>query len=152
MKRNAEHQMKLLTKTILVGALMIAGAAFAKDGVQDPTVKARMDLMGTIAANTKVLGQMAGGEAAFNADAAATAKANLAAAAAEIPAKFEPQATDPVSDAKPEVWTNWADFMTKSETLLAQAEALDTSSLESVQAGMAGIGGACKACHSVYKN
>jgi cytochrome c556 len=144
--------MKLLTKTILVGALVIAGAAFAKDGVQDPTVKARMDLMGTIAANTKVLGQMAGGEAAFNADAAATAKANIAAAAAEIPAKFEPQATDPVSDAKPDVWTNWADFMTKSETLLAQAEALDTSSLESVQAGMAGVGGACKACHSVYKN
>lgn len=144
--------MKLLTKTILVGALVIAGAAFAKDGVQDPTVKARMDLMGTIAANTKVLGQMAGGEAAFNADAAATAKANIAAAAAEIPAKFEPQATDPVSDAKPDVWTNWADFMTKSETLLAQTEALDTSSLESVQAGMAGIGGACKACHSVYKN
>ena len=144
--------MNVLTKTILVGALVLAGAAFAKDGVQDPAVKARMELMGAIAANTKVLGQMAGGEAAFNADAAATAKANLAAAAAQIPAKFELQATDPVSDAKPDVWTNWADFVTKAETLLAQAEALDTTSLESVQAGMGGIGGACKACHSVYKN
>ena len=144
--------MKLLTKTILVGALILAGAAFAKDGVQDPDVKARMELMGAIAANTKVLGQMAGGEAAFKADAAATAKANLAAAAAQIPAKFEPQATDPVSDAKPDVWTNWADFVTKAETLLAQAEALDTTSLESVQAGMGGIGGACKACHTAYKN
>jgi cytochrome c556 len=144
--------MNVLTKTLLVGALVLAGAAVAKDGVQDPAVKARMELMGAIAVNTKVLGQMAGGEAAFNADAAASAKANLAAAAAEVPAKFEPQATDPLSDAKPEVWTNWADFVTKSEALLAQAEALDTSSLESVQAGMAGIGGACKACHSVYKN
>ncbi|MCA3446390.1 MAG: cytochrome c [Rhodobacter sp.] len=144
--------MKPVTKTILVGTLILAGTAFAKDGVQDPTVKARMDLMGVIAANTKVLGEMAGGKATFTAEAAATAKANLAAAAAEIPAKFEPQATDPLSDAKPEVWTNWADFVTKSEALLAQAEALDTSSLESVQAGMAGIGGACKACHSVYKN
>ena len=144
--------MKIVTKTILVGALILAGAAFAKDGVQDPTVKARMDLMGVIAANTKVLGQMAGGEATFEAAAAATAKANLVAAAAEIPAKFEPQATDPVSDAKPDVWTNWADFVTKSEALLAAAEALDTTSLESIQAGMGGIGGACKACHSVYKN
>ncbi|MFY8146240.1 MAG: cytochrome c, partial [Rhodobacter sp.] len=86
------------------------------------------------------------------AQAAATAKANLAAAAAGIPAKFEPQATDPVSDAKSDIWTNWDDFLTKSETLLAQAEALDTTSLESIQAGMGGIGGACKACHSVYKN
>lgn len=143
--------MNSLTKTILVGAILVAGAAFAKEGVQDPTVKARMELMGTIAANTKILGGMAGGEATFNAEAAATAKANIAAAAAKIPAAFEPQATDPVSDAKPDVWTNWADFVAKSETLLAQAEALDTASLEGVQAGMGGIGGACKACHSTYK-
>ncbi|MCA3486101.1 MAG: cytochrome c [Rhodobacter sp.] len=144
--------MKPVTKTILAGTLILAGTAFAKEGVQDPAVKARMELMGVIAANTKVLGEMAGGKATFNAQAAATAKANLAAAAAEIPAKFEPQATDPVSDAKSDIWTNWDDFLTKSETLLAQAEALDTTSLESIQAGMGGIGGACKACHSVYKN
>ncbi len=144
--------MKPVTRTILAGTLILAGAALAKEGVQDPAVKARMELMDVIAANTKVLGEMAGGKAAFNAQAAATAKANLAAAAAQTPAKFEPQATDPVSDAKPDIWTNWDDFLTKSETLLAQAEALDTTSLESIQAGMGGIGGACKACHSVYKN
>jgi len=144
--------MNLLTKTILIGAILVAGAAFAKDGVKDPTVKARMELMGTIAANTKVLGDMAGGKAPFEAAAAATAKANIAAAAAQIPAKFEPQATDPVSEAKPDIWTNWADFVAKSEALLVQAEALDTTSLESVQAGMGGIGGTCKACHSVYQN
>ena len=144
--------MKPVTRTILAGTLILAGAALAKEGVQDPAVKARMELMDVIAANTKVLGEMAGGKAAFNAQAAATAKANLAAAAAQAAAKFEPQATDPVSDAKPDIWTNWDDFLTKSETLLAQAEALDTTSLESIQAGMGGIGGACKACHSVYKN
>ncbi len=144
--------MKQVTRTILAGTLILAGAAFAKEGVQDPAVKARMDLMGVIAANTKVLGEMAGGKVAFNAQAAATARANLTAAAAGIPAKFEPQATDPVSDAKPDIWTNWDDFLTKSETLLAQAEALDATSLEGVQAGMGGIGGSCKACHSAYKN
>ncbi|MCA3449974.1 MAG: cytochrome c [Rhodobacter sp.] len=144
--------MKQVTRTILAGTLILAGAAFAKEGVQDPAVKARMDLMGVIAANTKVLGEMAGGKVAFNAQAAATARANLTAAAAGIPAKFEPQATDPVSDAKPDIWTNWDDFLTKSETLLVQAEALDTTSLESIQAGMGGIGGSCKACHSAYKN
>jgi len=80
--------MKPVTKTILAGTLILAGTAFAKEGVQDPAVKARMELMGVIAANTKMLGEMAGGKATFNAQAAATAKANLAAAAAEIPAAW----------------------------------------------------------------
>jgi cytochrome c556 len=75
-----------------------------------------------------------------------------AAVAAQIPAKFEPQTTDPVSVAKADIWTNWRDFVAKSEALLAGAEALDTSSLESIQAGMGVIGGACKACHSAYRN
>jgi cytochrome c556 len=146
-----EQDLKTLTKTAVVGLILVAGVAFAKEGVQDPTVKARMDLMGTIAANTKVLGDMAGGKTAFDAAAATEARAALAAAAAEIPAKFEPQATDPVSEAKPEVWTNWADFVTKSEALLTGAEALDPSTVEGVQAGMGAIGGSCKACHTDYR-
>jgi cytochrome c556 len=143
--------MKALTRTLLIGTVIIAGAAFAKEGVQDPTVKARMDLMAGIAANTKTLGQMASGATPFNAEEAAAAKAALAAAAAKVPASFEPPATDPVSDAKPEIWTNWADFVTRSEALLTSAEAMDASTLEGVQAGMAGVGAACKSCHAVYK-
>jgi cytochrome c556 len=139
------------SKFLALGLIVAAGIAVAKEGVQDPTVKARMDLMGTIAMNTKTLGDMAGGKTAFSAEDAAAAKAALAAAAADIPAKFEPQATDPVSEAKPEIWTNWDDFVAKSEGLLKAAEALDTSSVETIQAGMGAIGGACKACHSDYR-
>ena len=143
--------MKILIKTAIAGLILVAGVAFAKDGVQDPTVKARMDLMGTIAMNTKVLGDMAGGKTAFDAAAATQARAALAAAAAEIPARFEPQATDPVSEAKPEIWTNWADFLAKSEALLTGAEALDPATVEGVQAGMGAIGGTCRACHTDYR-
>ena len=50
---------KLLAIPLIVAAL--AGAALAKEGVQNPAVKARMDAMATIGANTKVLGDMAGG-------------------------------------------------------------------------------------------
>lgn len=136
---------------LVIAAVMVGGVAIAKEGVKDPQVKARQELMATIGANTKTLGEMAGGKIPFDATAAAAAKAALAAAAAEIPAKFEPQATDPVTEAKAEIWTNWDDFVAKSEALLKAAEAADTSSPETIGAGMGAIGGACKDCHTTYR-
>lgn len=143
--------MKIVTKGLIAGLVLVAGVAFAKEGVQDPTVKARMDLMGVIGMNTKALGDMAGGKAEFDAAKAAMAKDAIIAASAEIAAKFEPQATDPVSEAKAEIWTSWDDFVKKAEALNAAATALDASSLDNVKAGMGGIGGACKDCHTTYR-
>jgi cytochrome c556 len=125
--------------------------ALATEGVKDPQVKARVELMDTIGASTKTLGEMASGKVPFDATAAATAKAALASAAAQIPAAFEPQATDPVSKAKAEIWTNWSDFTAKSEALLTAAEVIDVGSQETTGAGMGKIGEACKACHSAYR-
>lgn len=143
--------MKLVTKSLIAGLILVAGVAVAKEGVQDPTVKARMDLMGTIGMNTKVLGDMAGEKTAFDAAAAQAAKDALIAASADIAAKFETQATDPVAEAKPEVWTNWEDFVAKAGALNAAATALDATSLDTVKAGMGAIGGSCKDCHSTYR-
>lgn len=143
--------MKLMTKGLIAGLILVAGVAIAKEGVQDPTVKARMDLMGTIGMNTKILGDMATDRTAFDAAAAQAAQAALVAASADIAAKFEPQATDPVAEAKPEIWTNWDDFVAKGEALNAAAVALDPSSLDGVKAGMGAIGGTCRDCHSLYR-
>ncbi|MBD3765403.1 MAG: cytochrome c [Rhodobacterales bacterium] len=143
--------MTRISRTLALSLIVLGGAALAKEGVTNPVVKARMDTMSTIAMNTKVLGDMAGGKTAFDAAAATAAKTALAAAAAEAPAKFQPRETDPVSVAKPEIWTNWADFVAKAEALATAAEALDTSTLDGVKAGMPAVGGSCKACHSVYR-
>lgn len=143
--------MKIMTKASIAGLVLVAGVAFAKEGVQDPTVKARTDLMGIIGMNTKALGDMAGGKADFDAAKAASAKEAIAAASAEIAARFEPQASDPVSEAKPDIWTNWDDFVKKAGALNAAATAFDASTLDSVKAGMGAIGGACKDCHSTYR-
>lgn len=143
--------MNVVTKGLIAGLVLAAGVALAKEGVQDPTVKARMDLMGTIGMNVKVLGDMAGGKTDFDAAAAQAAKDAIVAASADIAAKFEPQATDPVSEAKPEIWMNWDDFVAKAGALNAAATALDPSSLDTVKTGMGGIGGACKDCHTTYR-
>lgn len=143
--------MRFATKATIVYLVFSAGMAIAKEGVQDPTVKARMDVMGLNAQNTKILGDMAGGKADFDATAAEAAKVALAAAAADIAAKFEPEADDPVSEARPDIWMNWEGFSEKAVALESAVGALDVSSLESLQGGMAAIGGACKACHSDFR-
>lgn len=143
--------MKILSQLVLGAALLSAGMAFAEGEATDPTVQARQALMKTVGMNTKILGDMAGGKSDFDAAAAATAKAALAAAAAEIPAKFETQAEDPATEAKAEIWSNWEDYVAKATALKTAAEGLDTGSLDTVKAGMAAIGGACKACHSAYR-
>ncbi len=138
-------------KTIAIAAVLAAGIAFAKEGVTDPQVKARQELMGKQAMSAKVLGDMANGKAPFDAAAAEAAKATLVATSNEIATVFEPQATDPMSDSKPEIWTNWDDYVAKANALHAAAEALDVSSVETIGAGMAAVGGACGACHKAYK-
>jgi cytochrome c556 len=142
---------KLIMKTLIAGVVMSAGIAYAEVEPTDPVVIARQDLMKTIGMNTKVLGDMAGGKADFDAAKAEAAKAALIAASADIGAKFETQSTDPGEEAKPEVWTNWEDFLKKAGALNAAATALDASSLDTIKAGMGGIGGACKDCHTSYR-
>ena len=143
--------MKFLTKALVTGLILSAGVVFAETESTDPAAIARETLMGTIGKNTKILGEMAGGKVAFDVAAADAAKLALADAAGKIPATFEPQGTDAGSEAKPEIWTNWDDFLLKADVLAKAATALDATTVEGVQAGMAGVGGACKDCHTKYR-
>lgn len=139
-------------KTLTIGTVFIAGMAFAKGDRTDPDAKARATLMQAVGMNTKVLGDMAGGKTAYDAAAAEAAKTALAAAAEQIPTAFKTQgAADPASEAKPDVWTNWDDFVKKAGALSSAATALDASSLDAVKAGMGAVGGACKDCHTTYR-
>jgi cytochrome c556 len=141
--------MKFFAKAVFVSALAVASVVYAE--ATDPTVKARQELMKTIGSNVKALGDMAGGKVAYDAAAAGAAKAALVAAAAEIPAKFETQATDPDSEAKAEIWTGWDDFVKKAGALGTAAGAMDVASVETIGAGMGAIGGACKDCHTTFR-
>ncbi len=142
--------MRFLTKSAFILCALAATAVLAAEAT-DPAVKARQELMDANAGAAKVLGGMAKGEVAFDAAAAEAAKATLIANAAAIPAAFEAHATDPKSAAKEEIWTSWDDFKAKADALGAAATALDATTLEGVQAGMGNVGGACGACHKVYK-
>ena len=143
--------MKTFAKTLLVGAMLMTGAAFAETEPTTPEVIARHDLMKSMGGAAKALGKMASGEMAFDAAAAEAAKQTLITASADVGAKFTANVEDAGSAAQPAVWEKWDDFLAKSKTLGEAAAALDVASAESIGAGMAGVGGACKACHTEYR-
>ncbi len=140
-----------LKAALVTGFALAATMLYAAERT-DPNAIAREELMETVGKNMKTLGDMAGGKAGFDAAAAEAAKAAIVEAAAKIAPTFETQgAADPADEAKPEIWANWDDFTKKAGALETAATALDTSSLEAVQAGMGAMGGACKDCHTSYR-
>lgn len=139
-------------KAAMIGALLTAGAAFAEEERTDPNAIARGELMGTIGKNIGIVGDMVGGKTEFDAAAAEAAKAALIEATGKIEATFKDQgAADPVSEAKPDIWANWEDFLKKATAAGAAAGALDVASLDTLKAGMGALGGACKDCHTTYR-
>jgi cytochrome c556 len=143
--------MKLL-KIVLVGAMLTAGVAYAAGDASDPAAKAREDSMKAIGGAMGALGGMAKGEVPYDAAAAEAAKAALIAAAQSVPTAFEMQGgEDATSEAKPEIWTSWEDFVKKSDALTAAATAADVSSAEAIGASLGALGGACKDCHTSYR-
>ncbi|MBJ2153692.1 cytochrome c [Paracoccus sp. IB05] len=135
----------------LLTSLLFATAAFAADPTQPEAIE-RAKLMKEIGLTSKILGEMASGKAPYEAAAAEAAKTVLIAAAGQIDTVFATAgADDPVSEALPAIWTSWEDFTTKSAGFGQAAAALDTSSAETIKAGMGTIGASCKACHSVYR-
>ena len=141
-----------IVKAIVIGAVLMSGAAFAKGERTDPNAKARSDLMRVVGKNTGILGDMAGGKAAYDAAAAEAAKAALVEAAGQIETAFKDQgAADPASEAKPEIWTNWEGFLADAKMLGDAAGAMDVSSAETIGAGMGALGGACKDCHTDFR-
>jgi cytochrome c556 len=139
-------------KAAVIGVILTAGAAFAEGERTDPNAIARSDLMKTIGKNTGILGDMAGGKAAYDAAAAEGAKAAIIEAAAKIEETFKEQgAADPASEAKPEIWAEWDDFLVDAKALSDAATAMDVASAETIGAGMGALGGACKDCHTEFR-
>lgn len=140
-------------KALLISTILVTGAAYAEDvAPTDPNAIAREEVMKMIGKNIGILGDMAGGKTAFDAAAAEAAKTAMLEAIGKAGAAFaEPGAADPASEAKPEIWTNWDDFVKKATALGDAANALDVASAESIGAGMPALGGACKDCHTTYR-
>ena len=141
------------TAFLALGAICVAGAVLAHAGVKNPAVMARMESMKQIGDEVKVLGEMAKGKTPFDQAAARAAAAAIATHAAETPALFKAEESDPKDEARPEIWQNFADFTAKSDALVTLATDLSVSleTKDDLPAAMKALGDACKACHKPYR-
>lgn len=140
-----------LAALALIGA---ASTALAHSGVQNPTVAARMEGMSAMGQQMKVIGLMAKGETAFDAEAARAAATAIAARAAETPELFAPEETDPKSEARPAIWQDFEAFTGLATELEAAAwevsARIDTP--QDLRPAMMALGGACKSCHARFRD
>lgn len=148
---------KFITLTAL--SLTLSAPAIAQDAKAiDGAVKARKAQMSLYAFNLGILGNMAKGQADYDAAVAQGAASSLLAltrldASQMWPAGSE-QGAAAGSRAKPEMWNNMNDVIAKAMAMQAAAEAMDGAAgqgLEAMQAAMGGVGGACSACHKAYR-
>ncbi|MBU2866130.1 c-type cytochrome [Pacificibacter marinus] len=140
---------KILTASAVLISLSIGAVAHAE--VENQAVADRMAAMKAIGGSMKTLGDMAKGATEFDVAVAQAAVDTLEAQSEALPALFEAQETDPESEAKPEIWTNWDDFVAKSNSLNAAAAAITITDAASVGAALGAVGGSCKDCHSEYR-
>ncbi|MGI9389129.1 MAG: c-type cytochrome [Boseongicola sp.] len=136
---------------VLLATILTATAVLAHSGVKDPQVKARMDGMAVLGAQTKILGQMAKGATPFDASKAQAAIQVMQTETKNITALFESRASDPKSEAKPEIWTKWNAFTEKTDGLSAALAKANVTTAESLSRSVRTIGAACSACHKQFR-
>jgi len=153
-------RMKALTSLSLVAALL-AGVAAVQAATPEElaaAVEARHNHMKGYGAALRVLGGMAQGEVAYDAAAATEAANALAALTVADQSTFWPEGSEagavPDSAALPALWENIPDVMAKAEALAAAAAVMQTAAgtdLAALQAALPAVGGACGACHELYR-
>ena len=79
---------------------------------------------------------------------------NLSEYAKLIPEVFENEITAGATDAKPEIWQNWDDFVAKAKALETAAGKLSASAgggPSAIMPELKATGGACRNCHDNYR-
>lgn len=132
-------------------ALAIAAPSFAHDGVMNKAVLERMETMEEFKDAVKILGRMSAGADKWDAEKLQATLDAMAAGAARIVPEFEEQENDPKDKAADAIWTNWDDFVAKAMDLKTAVAEIDASTPAALSASVGELGGACKACHRLYR-
>ena len=111
----------------------------------------RSKLMQNIRLEFSVLARMSREKIEFDESLATSARLNLLRFAASTPAIFEDDDLPINSEALPEIWENWDDFVSKSEDLEFALEGVDTSTLIDLRTSLGNVGAACGSCHQKYR-
>ena len=136
-------------------ALLLCGVAWAHTGAKG-IVKERMDVMSSIGANMKTIGEMLKGKTAFDGKRVEAAARAIAGHADKFHHLFPEGTTEKPSEALPAIWTDWDRFielaanMKKTSIVLAET-APSASEAGDIRIAFLLVAGTCKACHADFR-
>jgi len=140
----------------LVLALLLALTANAHDGATG-VVKERMQAMDAMAKSMKTVAPMIRGQAPLIGEtAAAAARAIQTGAGEHLLRLFPAGSLSPPSDAKAEIWQDWARFEALANELADAAGRLEEAAKPgadngAMTAAFKGVGAVCAACHKQFR-
>ncbi|MEP4195117.1 MAG: cytochrome c [Aliishimia sp.] len=132
-------------------AIVVAGAALAHQGVQNPGVMARMETMSVSKKAMNLMADMASGARRFDAEQAQTALVELTAALEEVPERFKEPHEDPKTEALPIIWQQYDDFLALNTAAIKAVAKIDPASRAQLQATLTPAGVSCLDCHKTYR-
>jgi cytochrome c556 len=132
----------------LIALMVSPGAHEHATGI----VKERMDGMAAMAKSMKSINQRI--KAGRDLEGVRTEAESVLVAASKIPAWFPSGSNQHPTEAKEEIWRNWADFQSKGHALeaeVAKLVTLDKGNPKTVATQVRAVGHACSACHELYR-
>ncbi len=148
--------MKKQVFALATAAALIATGAVAQD--YSANLKARQGQFRIMALNLGILGGMAQGKIAYQAEAAQRAADTLVAVSHIDPGPLWPEGSDSMSidgtRAMPSIWDENADFLAKWGAFgdaAAGMQKVAATGQEALGPAIGKLGGACKACHDKHR-
>lgn len=144
---------------IALVALLVLGIGFtfveAQEDDDAPVIAYRQRLMKGHGASMGSIGDFLKFKLPYGSNHVVVHAKNIAEYATLIPAAFEEKITEGNTDAKPEVWDNWEDFVAKANALNVAAAELSTlaagGDMRAMMPGVKALGDSCRNCHNDYR-
>ena len=125
----------------------------AHTGVKNEDVMKRMNLMKSMAENTKIIGEMLKKKIPFDLEQAKNSLIEISNLSKSTPSIFDKMAMDPKSESKIIIWEEFDNFRNLSNKLadntLSAAENL--SGFEDLKPALMRTASGCKECHTIYR-
>ena len=143
----------LTLKISLIVIFFSSTLLFAHTGVKNEDVMKRMNLMKSMAENTKIIGEMLKKKIPFDLEQAKNSLIEISNLSKSTPSVFKKMAMDPKSESKIIIWEEFDNFRDLSNNLadntLSAAEKL--SGFEDLKPALMTTASGCKECHTRYR-
>ena len=143
----------LTLKISLIVIFFSSTLLLAHTGVKNEDVMKRMNLMKSMAENTKIIGEMLKKKIPFDLERAKNSLIEVSNLSKSTPSVFEKMAMDPKSESKIIIWEEFDNFRNLSNKLadntLSAAENL--SGFEDLKPALMRTASGCKECHTIYR-